>query len=221
MSDNPILYSFRRCPYAMRGRMALYIAGINPEVREVVFRDKPKHMLEISPKGTVPVLQLDDGTVIDESLDVMLWALEQNDPDNWRENKKEALELIKENDGPFKVALDRYKYPDRYNDKQDEPKQDEDWRAHGEQFLAKLEDRLNRNGGYLVAGHPTLADYAIFPFIRQFRMPDKLWFDEEAYYPKVRTWLYEFMENDTFKAIMPKLAPWESGQDPVYLQDLG
>ena len=201
----------------MRGRMALYSASINPEVREVVFRDKPRHMIKISPKGTVPVLQLKDGTVIDESLDVMLWALEQNDPDNWLESKDEALELIKENDGPFKVALDRYKYPDRYDDKQDEPKQNEDWRAHGEEFLAQLEDRLNRNGGYLVADHPTLADYAIFPFIRQFRMPDKLWFDEEAPYPKVRTWLYGFMECDTFKAIMPKLETWKPGQDPVYL----
>lgn len=194
--------------------MALYTAGINPEVREIVFRDKPEEMLDISPKGTVPVLQLQDGTVIDESLDVMLWALDRNDPKDWLRNKDDALELIKENDGPFKVALDRYKYPDRYDD---EIQESEDWRANGEEFLVKLEERLNKNGGYLQASEPTLADYAIFPFIRQFRMPDKHWFDEEAPYPKLRAWLFELMESDIFKAIMPKLKVWEPGQEPVYL----
>lgn len=212
MENNHILYSFRRCPFAIRGRMALYTAGINPEVREIIFRNKPVHMLEISPKGTVPVLQLQDGTVIDESLDVMLWALEQSDPKNWLRDKDDALTLIAENDGPFKNALDRYKYPDRYEDQKDT-----DWRAQGEQFLTKLEERLNKNGGFLQADEPTIADYAIFPFIRQFRMPDKHWFDEEMPYPKLRQWLFDFMESDTFKAIMPKLKPWEAGQGAVYL----
>ena len=116
--DHLTLYSFRRCPFAMRGRMGLFAAGLNPEVREIVLRDKPAHMLEISPKGTVPVLWLEDGSVIDESLDVMLYALGKSDPRNWLKNKTQALELISENDGSFKQALDRYKYPNRYEDEE-------------------------------------------------------------------------------------------------------
>ena len=212
MENSPILYTFRRCPFAMRARMALYTAGINPELREVVFRDKPAHMLEISPKGTVPVLQPPDGTVIDESLDVMLWALEQNDPENWLRRKDDALALIEENDTTFKNALDRYKYPDRFHDQKDLH-----WRAEGEKFLQKLEQRLETNGGFLQGNTPTLADHAIFPFIRQFRMPDPAWFDNQMPYPNLRAWLHGLMESTTFKAIMPKLQPWQMGQNPVYL----
>lgn len=201
----------------MRGRMGLYAAGVQCELREVLLRDKPAEMLEISPKGTVPVLQLTDGTVIDESLDVMLWALEKNDPHNWLRHKDEALALIRKNDGPFKVALDRYKYPDRYKDETNTPPENENWRANGEEFLADLEERLNKNGGYLQGNAPALADYAIFPFIRQFRMPDTFWFDEEAPYPKLRQWLSSFTEGPTFKAIMAKHKPWQPGQTPVYL----
>lgn len=211
---HPILYSFRRCPFAMRGRMGLFAAGLNPQVREILLRDKPPHMLEISPKGTVPVLLLEDGTVIDESLDVMLYALGKNDPRNWLKNKTEALELIKENDGPFKQALDRYKYPNRY---ENEPQKD--WRAEGEKFLTALESRLSKTP-YLFGDQPELADYAIFPFIRQFRMPDEHWFDNQAPYPHVRQWLNTMMNCDVFKAIMPKLNQWEEGQEPIYLQNL-
>lgn len=213
----PILYSFRRCPFAMRGRMGLYAAGLNPEVREIILRAKPAHMLEISPKGTVPVLWLEDGSIIDESLDVMLYALGKSDPRNWLKNKKEALDLISENDSSFKQALDRYKYPNRYED--EENFADTNWRKEGEKFLQKLEDRLTQNT-YLFGDTPELADHAIFPFIRQFRMPDKEWFDNEAPYPRLREWLNTMIESDIFKAIMPKLKLWEPGAEPIYLQSL-
>ena len=218
---HPILYSFRRCPFAMRGRMGLYAAGLNPEVREITLRDKPPHMLEISPKGTVPVLWLEDGSVIDESLDVMLYALNQKDPNNWLKNKKEALELISENDSSFKQALDRYKYPNRYED--EDGFGETNWRAEGEKFLQKLEARLEVN--LFLFGHaPELADHAIFPFIRQFRMPDPEWFDGTnkvaAPYPQVKRWLNTLIESDIFQAIMPKLKPWEAGDAPLFLQNL-
>ena len=216
-SENLVLYSFRRCPFAMRGRMGLYTAGLNPEVREIVLRDKPEHMLEISPKGTVPVLWLPDGSVVDESLDVMLFALEHKDPRNWLKNKEQAIDLISENDGSFKQALDRYKYPNRYED--EDGFVDTNWRAEGEKFLQKLEDRLTENA-FLFGDTPELADHAIFPFIRQFRMPDTEWFDNEAPYPHLRTWLNTMIESDLFKAIMPKLKPWQPGDDVIYLQSL-
>ena len=115
--NHPILYSFRRCPYAMRARLALYASGANVELREIVLRDKPAHMLEISPKATVPVLLLQDGKVIDESLDIMIWALGRQDPDEWlASDEVTTQELIKRNDNEFKYALDRYKYPNRYPD---------------------------------------------------------------------------------------------------------
>src|SRR5690606_27614836 len=110
----PILYSYRRCPYAMRARMALHYAGIKFEIREIALRDKPQHMLAVSPKGTVPVLVLADGKVIDESLDVMAWALAQSDPDIWLTSDPRCAELITENDGNFKQALDQYKYASRF-----------------------------------------------------------------------------------------------------------
>ena len=113
MAALPVLYSFRRCPYAMRARMAVAVSGAEVELREVVLRDKPPEMLEASPKGTVPVLLLPDGNVLEESLDIMRWALGRNDPENWLAHVD--ADLIAANDGPFKQALDRYKYPHRYD----------------------------------------------------------------------------------------------------------
>jgi len=204
----PILYSFRRCPYAMRARMAILLAGQKVELRDILLRDKPAEMLAASPKGTVPVLVLPDGTVIDESLDVMLWALGMADPDGLLEGASESLALIRQNDGDFKTALDRYKYITRYPDEADT-----DWRAKGEVFLQTLEDRLNKNI-YLLGPKPRLADYAIFPFIRQFRMPDAAWFDNVAPYPNVRTWLSTFTESPTFKKVMAKHPQWQVGDAP-------
>jgi len=214
---HPVLYSFRRCPYAMRARMALYAAGLNPEVREITLRNKPAHMLEISAKGTIPVLWLEDGAVIDESLDVMLYALNKNDPRSWLNNKQQALELIYENDTLFKHSLDRYKYPNRYKTETGFAKTD--WRKEGEKFLQKLEDRLSQNT-FLFGAQAGLADYALFPFVRQFRMPDPEWFDNTAPYPNLRKWLETMTQSDIFKAIMPKLSPWAEGDKAFHLQNL-
>lgn len=212
-----ILYSFRRCPFAMRARMALYASGFNPEVREITLKNKPAHMLALSPKGTIPVLWLKDGTVLDESLDIMLYALGKNDRTNWLKNKQQALDLILENDISFKHALDRYKYPNRYENEADFA--DTNWRAEGEKFLQKLEDRLTQNA-FLLSNTPELADYAIFPFIRQFRMPDPDWFDTSAPYPHLKKWLGTLTQSPIFKAVMPKLAPWQEGDAPIFLQNL-
>ncbi len=202
----PILYSFRRCPYAMRARLAMVQSGLRWEHREILLKDKPSGMLEASPKGTVPVLILPDGSVIDESLDVMLWALAQSDPDNWLEGKAEALALIKENDGLFKDALDHYKYHVRHPEKSQQ-----EHRRDGEVFLQLLESRLTEHS-YLMGNVPGLADYAIFPFIRQFVNVDPKWF-AEAPYPKLRTWLNGFLESSLFATVMHKFDVW-SGEGP-------
>lgn len=210
-TPSPILYSFRRCPYAMRGRMGLYYAGIELELREIVLRDKPAHMLEISPKGTVPVLLLPDGTVIDESLDIMHWSLSQNDPDHWltNENKEEIAKLIQHNDHVFKHALDRYKYPNRYPDEDCSNMRDK-----GEETLKSLNKRLE-NTPYLCGDAPSLADIAIFPFIRQFANVDRNWFDARPY-TALQQWLQHRLNSELFQAIMKKYPPWKDGDKPLH-----
>ncbi len=206
----PILYSFRRCPYAMRGRMGLYYAGIICELREVVLRDKPQEMLDISPKGTVPVLQLSDGSILEESLDIMRWALDQNDPDGWRGGDADEINnLIAENDGPFKKALDRYKYPGRYPDEDCSGA-----REDGEAFLKQLNERLEQHR-YLISERISFADIAIFPFIRQFANTDRTWFDGLPYTP-LQHWLEAHLQSDLFQAIMPKYDQWHKGNPPLY-----
>lgn len=197
----PILYSYRRCPYAMRARMALHYAGIKVEIREIALRDKPKHMLAVSPKGTVPVLVLPDGNVIDESLDIMAWALAQNDPDTWLTDNSLLQALLSENDGSFKQALDQYKYASRF------PEQTgEHYRQQGELFLAKLETLLT-NHRYLLSDNLTQADIAIFPFIRQFSMVDSAWFATSPY-PRLRSWLEDLVASTLFENIMKKYPTW-------------
>lgn len=193
----PILYSYRRCPYAMRARMALRYAGISVETREVVLGDKPRHMLAVSPKGTVPVLVLPDGKVIDESLDIMAWALAQQDPDGWLTDNRLFQELITENDGSFKRALDQYKYATRFPEQSAEV-----YRQQGERFLARLEALLSEHA-YLLSEKLTQADVAIFPFIRQFSMVDRDWF-AEAPYPHLRQWLAGLLDSELFNAVMQK-----------------
>lgn len=194
----PILYSYRRCPYAMRARMALWAAKIQLEVREVSLRAKPAHLLQISPKGTVPVLQLPDGTVLEQSLDIMQWALAQGDPQGWLHADPEAVNhLININDGDFKQALDRYKYPERY------PEQPQlAYRQQGEQFLLPLETALQQHR-FLLGDSASIADVAIFPFIRQFAAVDAEWFANSAY-PRLRTWLEGWLESPLFAEIMQK-----------------
>jgi len=194
----PILYSYRRCPYAMRARMALKYAGIAVEIREISLRDKPAHLLEISPKGTVPVLVTAHGAVLEQSLDIMHWALQQNDPDGWlAADAAQTQQLITENDTSFKQALDRYKYAIRF------PEQAmEDYRALGEVFLTKLEQQLSRTD-FLMGAKLTLADIAIFPFIRQFSAVDAVWF-ASANYPKLNAWLNLMLSSALFDSIMDK-----------------
>jgi glutathione S-transferase len=206
-SNLAVLYSFRRCPYAMRARLAIANSNIQLELREIVLRDKPQQLIDISPKATVPVLLLPDNTVIDESLDIMQWALDQNDPYNWfnslsSEQQTLSLQLISNNDGEFKYYLDRYKYADRY------PEQtQEHYRQQAEKFLVLLEQQLQQNG-YLICGKITLADMAILPFIRQFAFADKTWFDQSPY-PRIQVWLAEFIESELFQKIMLKYPAWK------------
>jgi len=214
MTDTPppILYSFRRCPYAIRARLAIAYAQQCVELREVVLKDKPADMLAISPKGTVPVLQLPD-RIIDESRDVMLWDLEKNDPESLLQDGKlpeTTSKLFDENDQDFKHWLDRYKYADRYPEHSAEH-----YRRSGEAFLAKLETFLSENP-YLCGQRVSITDIGIMPFVRQFAMVDKAWFDQ-APYPALRNWLYAWLEAPKFKAIMQKYAQWQPGTERVLL----
>ena len=203
----PILYSFRRCPYAIRARMAIAYASITLEMREVALANKPAAMLAISPKGTVPVLQLSD-RVIDESVEVMRWALSQSDPENWLalDSHQEQSTLIEENDNEFKGWLDKYKYWDRYPEQSQQ-----DYRMKAENFLSTLELRLQQNS-YLLGDNMCMADIAIFPFIRQFAFVDKPWFDD-ADYPSVQRWLNQFLQSKLFEQVMVKQALWQQSND--------
>lgn len=206
MSQFPILYSFRRCPYAMRARMALWVAGIAVELREVKLAAKPLQLIAASPKATVPVLVLHDGTVIDESLAIMRWALAQNDPEGWLAGDDAALIAI--NDGAFKHHLDRAKYPGRY-----EEDGATDHRAEGLALLAPLETWLER-APYLCGPTRSLTDIALFPFIRQFAAIDPEWF---AHQPlrRLQDWLERLYASELFASVMPKFAPWADGDAPV------
>jgi glutathione S-transferase len=206
MTKRPILYSFRRCPYAMRARMAIAVSGISVELREIVLRDKPPEMLAISPKGTVPVLHLAGGDVIDESLDIMRWALGQNDPDNWLAG--DDPERVAANDGPFKVALDRYKYPHRYDIADPEP-----YRRAGWKYLADLDARLS-DQAYLTGHYPGFADIAIFPFVRQFAATDPLWLDGQAA-EALQRWLIALTTAPLFETVMKRLPQWQAGDPEV------
>ncbi len=204
----PILYSFRRCPYAMRARLALSAARLDIRVREVLLRDKPADMLAASPKGTVPVLVLPDGQVIDESLDIMHWALAQNDPPGWLSaDKAERDALIAQNDGPFKRALDRYKYPDRYAAEGADPLEN---RAAGLEILKALSARIAANGGHIFGPQPTLADMAIVPFVRQFAGVDPAWFLDAAPTPVVQ-WQTQHVHSPRFQAVLTVFPQWKPG----------
>ena len=194
----PVLYSFRRCPYAMRARMALIASGIACEIREVKLRDKPPEMLAASPKGTVPVLVLPDGKVIDESIDIMRWALALNDPELWLAGDDEVL--IATNDGAFKHHLDRYKYADRHDTDPAEH------RAAGLAILRDLEARLSATP-YLCGDSRTLADIAIMPFVRQFAETDRSWFDAQLL-PRLQRWLAALRASTLFAAAMVRREVW-------------
>lgn len=191
----------------MRARMALLYANVDFELREVDLKNKPAELLEASPKGTVPVLQLNDGTIIDESRDIMTWALRQNDPDHWLPSDPvqtdRANTLIDQNDQRFARQLTHYKYADRY------PEHTEQYyREQAEVFLKQLETQLEQTA-YLLAEQCSIADIALLPFIRQFAKVDPVWF-EKAPYPYLQRWLSGFLHSPLFETTMRKLAQWKS-----------
>lgn len=204
----PVLYTFRRCPYAIRARLALEYSGTEVELREVVLAHKPSGMLASSPKGTVPVLVLDDGTVIDESLDIMYWALAQNDPEGWlqfdQNIKLQTDSLIRINDTHFKNNLDHYKYADRH------PEHSADYyRDQAHDYLQQLDDFLVDNR-YLFGNQITISDMATFPFIRQFANVDKDWFNKSKY-SHLRSWLEYILDTPLFHKVMKKYPEWNPG----------
>lgn len=210
MTPVSVLYTFRRCPYAIRARLALKHAGMSVAVREVALKHKPDEMLALSPKGTVPVLQLTDGTVLEESLDIMRWALSQNDAANWLTDEETEHALIALNDDAFKPLLDLYKYIGQDAEHPVEYYRD----AAVDLFVAPLNQRLGQSR-YLLGDTPTLADMAIVPFIRQLAGVDADWF-ESAPLPALRHWLNTLTQSSLFVSIMPKRAPWQPG-DPLTL----
>ena len=205
----PVLYSFRRCPYAMRARLAIAASGQRCELREVVLRDKPPALLAASPKGTVPVLVLPGGHVIDQSLEIMLWALGRGDPQGWLVPEagtlQDMLDLIAECDGDFKQALDGYKYPARKPGADDALE-----RARGARFLWQLEARLAMQT-HLFGGRPALADMALAPFVRQFARVDAAWFGAQPW-PGLRAWLEALVGGARFEAVMARYTPWRDGE---------
>jgi glutathione S-transferase len=210
LNTKPILYSFRRCPFAMRARMALLHCGIKPELREVKLSNMPQVLLTLSPKATVPVLQLAEGRVIDESIDIMRWALSIADPNHWLENSHVSDQFIKQCDNDFKPLLDKYKYADRHTEMSQL-----EHRQNAEPFLKLLDERLNQQP-YLVDDQIRLADIAIFPFIRQFVGVEPNWFVQSDY-SAVKRWLDTLIESNQFKVIMQKYVVWEENDPVVYL----
>lgn len=202
----PVLYSFRRCPYAMRARLAVASAGVACELREIVLRDKAPEFLAVSQSGTVPML-MTHSRPIEESFDIMLWALAQNDPENWLTENPVALDLIAQADGAFKTALDRYKYASRYA----EGDRGEN-REAGAVFLRQLDVQLTGQA-WLFGKRENLADMAILPFVRQFANVDKTWFDAEPW-PNISRWLEAFLVSHRFEKILTKYPKWVAN-DPV------
>lgn len=198
----PLLYSYRRCPYAMRARMALRAAGIECNTVEIDLRNKPEHLLSVSPKATVPVLCVNDQLVIDESLEIMIWALRQNDPDNWLDGLANpvAQRMLTQNDGPFKLALDQYKYASRFPAL--------DYRQSRKKAMEELIDPLAcilQAQPFIGGQSPVFQDIAIFPFVRQFAGVEPGWF-EESVPASVKRWLEHWLASDIFRSIMRKPA---------------
>ncbi|MGB1863724.1 MAG: glutathione S-transferase [Candidatus Puniceispirillum sp.] len=208
----PVLWSFRRCPYAMRARLAIDASQQQVQLREILLRDKPDAFVAISPKATVPVLQCDDGNVLEESRDIMFWALESNDPegwlDIWHQAPTEVTLFFDRLDGSFKADLDRYKYASRY---------DADaalkHRDAGVIFIAELDNILAQQTA-LSGAKLGLLDYACLPFIRQFRIADSEWFDQQNW-PHIHPWLQSFFASARFERVMQKYSPWRDGEQGV------
>jgi len=197
-----ILYTYRRCPYAMRARMALHYAGIKVEHREIELRNKPQSMLRLSPKGTVPVLSV-DGLVLDQSLEIMQWALKTSDPDGWNMlDENIATSWIEKNDELFKILLDQYKYPNRYPQLKQEVVL-----AQAIELMLKPMEAALASSQYLLGEKMTWVDVALFPFIRQFSMVDQQKFDALPF-PNIQRWLHQHIESKLFISVMDKHPTW-------------
>lgn len=211
MHTLPILYSFRRCPFAIRARLAIAASGQSVELREIVLRDKAPEFLQTSPSATVPCLKT-DAFVLDESLDIMLWALGIHDPESWLRpaegDREQMLALITRCDGPFKIHLDRYKYHTRYEDAQREHE-----RTAASEFLIELNERL-ANRAWLFGNSASLSDHAILPFVRQFANTDRAWFDGEEWLA-LKRWLEAFECSERFQSVMPKWQRWTADDRPI------
>ena len=212
--QTPILYSFRRCPYCMRAHMALKYAGIKVELREVKLSCLPNELTSISSADTVPVLLLPDSTVFTESWDIVKWALTQNDPEAWQGKDKEFLldaeMLIETNDYSFKTDLDHYKYADRHPEHSVEH-----YREACEEYLVEIEELLS-DTHYLLSNQISLADIGVFPYIRQFSLVDKTWFDA-APYPKTQKWLSSLLATELFEDVFQKHDLWKTNDDAIYI----
>lgn len=215
LSNLPILYSFRRCPYAMRARLGLLASGIVYEHREVVLRNKPADMLVASPKGTVPVLILPSGEVIDQSVDIMLWALRENDPFNWLAHEAEALNWIEQCDGDFKYHLDRYKYPNRY-DGANNDKYATEHRDKAALFADLVNIQLQETSQNKYQFNSSIGIYnaGYMPFFRQFMNTDKTWFAAQPW-PSLQAALAGFEASAEFKTVMQTYPQWQSGSETV------
>ena len=215
----PVFYSFRRCPYAMRARIAILLSRNEVELREVLLKDIPQEMRKISPKATVPVLQMSDGTVLEESIDIMNWTL-QSDLENEIWNTKirytaETQYILKNIDGPFKYHLDRYKYHNRFLDEKDllPPIQH---REEAMLILESIEEELKQGKKWIFGEQPSYLDIAILPFIRQYRIADMEWFDSQMPLVGVRDWLHRFLGWDVFLFAMKKYPLWKPKSDPMF-----
>ena len=209
----PILYSFRRCPYAMRARLAIKACEIFVEIREIKLKEKPLEFLKVSPKGTVPVLVTSSGNVLEESIDIINWALNINDPQKWLATgqlpQSAISQLLNNLENEFKPSLDKYKYPNRF--------ENIDRNFHRDKnldFLWYLDNLLKKNRA-LNCSHLSLIDYAIFPFIRQFRNVDDKWFDSFNF-NFLKKWLFQIIDSNDFLSIMKKYEKWESTNTPIY-----
>ncbi|NVO56900.1 glutathione S-transferase [Rhodobacteraceae bacterium B1Z28] len=208
MVHHPIFWTFRRCPYAIRARLALLSSGVRVELREILLRDKPAAFLQTSPSGTVPALRLPD-QVLDESLEIMIWALQQNDPQRLLDMPQAGWDLIEVNDGPFKAALDHTKYATRYPGL--DPKVE---RKKAASYLLNLDERL-AGRSWLFGSRPTIADLALLPFVRQFAHIDRMWFDGQEWLNLI-SWLNRFIECEAFLQVMNKNSPWSEGDAPTW-----
>ena len=214
-NKNPILFSFRRCPYAMRARIAIKLCKQTCEIREISLRSKSEEFLNLSQKGTVPVLLFPNGQIIDESLDIIKWAMSRNDPFKLKSDDdniyKQDLKLINVFDNDFKYHLDRYKYSSHYEDANREKH-----RNKAQAILAEINTLLIENN-WIRGDHPTLPDISILPFVRQYRIADTEWFDRHLKLPRVKNWLNDFITSTLLSQVMLKYKIWEKGDPEIIL----